>query len=192
MPKLWTETIDAHRNVVRDAILDATAGLVAEHGLLSVTMSGIAETTGIGRATLYKYFPDVEAVLLAWHERQITAHLHQLAEVGGQAGDAVSRLQRVLEAFANISHQSQGHRDNELAAFLHRDRNVVSAQRHLHAMIRDLLAEAAAAGDIRDDVTADELASFCLHALTAAGSLPSRAAVRRLLTVTIAGLRPER
>ncbi len=43
----------AHRRAVRDATLHATAALVAEHGLLSVTMSQIAEATGIGRATLY-------------------------------------------------------------------------------------------------------------------------------------------
>ena len=53
MPKLWTETIEAHRREVRDAILDAAASLVGEHGLLSVTMSQVAELTGIGRATLY-------------------------------------------------------------------------------------------------------------------------------------------
>jgi hypothetical protein len=37
-----------------------------------------------------------------------------------------------------------------------------------------------------------ELASYCLHALTAAGTLPSKAAVRRLVTVTLAGLHPPR
>ena len=36
-----------------------------------------------------------------------------------------------------------------------------------------------------------ELAGYCLHALTAAGSLPSEAAVRRLLAVTMSGLRPQ-
>src|SRR6266849_6773540 len=72
MPKLWTETIEAHRREVRDAILDTTAALVADQGLRSVTMSHIAEETGIGRATLYKYFSGVEAILLAWHERQVT------------------------------------------------------------------------------------------------------------------------
>src|SRR6266540_2821008 len=35
----------------------------------------------------------------------------------------------------------------------------------------------------RDDVAPDELASYCLHALTAASSLPSQAAIRRLVTV---------
>jgi AcrR family transcriptional regulator len=128
VPRLWNDTIQAHRAAVRDAILDTTAALVSEHGLLSVTMSQIAEATGIGRATLYKYFPDVEAILVAWHERQVTAHLTQLAELRDQAGDPGQRLQ----------------------------------------------------------------ASYCLHALGAAGGMPSKAVVRRLVTVTLAGLRPPR
>lgn len=49
---------------------DTTAALVAEQGLTSVTMSRIAKESGIGLATLYKYFPDVESILLAWHERR--------------------------------------------------------------------------------------------------------------------------
>ncbi len=192
MPRLWNQTIAAHRREVRGAIMDTAAALVAEHGLRSVTMSQIAEQTGIGRATLYKYFPDVEAILFAWHERQISGHLEQLAAVRDQAGDAGQRLEAVLEAFALISHEAHGHHDTELGSFLHRDEQLAPAQQQLHVMIRDLLAEGARAGDLRDDVAPDELASYCLHALAAAGSLPSKAAVRRLVTVTLAGLRPPR
>jgi hypothetical protein len=46
-------------------------------------------------------------------------------------------------------------------------------------------------GEIRADIAPGELAGYCLHALTAAGSLPSEAAVRRLLAVTMSGLRPQ-
>jgi AcrR family transcriptional regulator len=190
MPRLWTETIEAHRREVREAILDTTAELVAQHGLLSVTMSQIAEETGIGRATLYKYFPDVEAILFAWHDRQITGHLEQLAEVRDQAGDPGQRLEAVLEAFALISHESHGHHDTELAAFLHRDQQVARAEQQLRHMIRDLVAEGAEAGVLRNEVPPDELAVYCLHALAAARGLPSKTAVRRLVTVTLAGLRP--
>ncbi|MBJ7608861.1 MAG: TetR/AcrR family transcriptional regulator [Candidatus Dormibacteraeota bacterium] len=190
MPKLWNETIEAHRRDVRLAILDTTAALVGAHGLLSVTMSQIAEETGIGRATLYKYFSDVEAILLAWHERQIAGHLEQLAEAQDQAGDAGERLHAVLEVFALIAHESRGHRNTELAAFLHRDQHVGRAQHQVHALIRGLLTEGAEGGDLRNDVAPEELASYCLHALTAASSLPSKAAVRRLVAVTLAGLRP--
>jgi AcrR family transcriptional regulator len=194
VPKLWDETIEAHRHTVREAILDTTAALVTEHGLLSVTMSRIAEKTGIGRATLYKYFPDVEAILAAWHERQITGHLAHLAALRDQTGDAGGRLEAVLQAYALISHArfSHDHPGPDLAAVLHRGVHVTRAQQQVHDLIRDLLTEVAATGDLRDDVAPDELASYCLHALSAAGSLPSEAAVRRLVTVTLAGLRPPR
>lgn len=189
VPKLWNQTIQAHHREVRDAILDAAAALVAERGLRSVTMSQIAEETGIGRATLYKYFPNVEAILVAWHDRQITGHLQHLAEVRDRAGDPGERLQAVLQAYALLSRGSHDHHDPALVAFLHRDERVAGAQRQLRGMIRDLLAEGAATGDLREDVAPDELASFCLHALAAAGDLPSEAAVRRLVTVILAGLR---
>ena len=61
---------------------------------------------------------------------------------------------------------------------------------HLRHFVRHLLSEAAETGDVRDDVLPDELANYCLHALSAASSLPSKTAVRRLVTVTLAGLRP--
>ncbi|MEU0042903.1 TetR/AcrR family transcriptional regulator [Streptomyces werraensis] len=189
MPKLWNETIETHRRAVRDAILNTTAELAAEHGVRSVTMSQIAEQAGIGRATLYKYFPDVEAILLAWHDRQITEHLGQLAEVRDQVDGAGERLEAVLSAFAHISRQSRGHQGSELAAFLHKDERVAHAQQQLHGMIRDLLAAGVQAGEFRDDVAPDELATYCLHALMAAAALPSEAATDRLVAVTLSGLR---
>lgn len=190
MPKLWNDTIEAHRRTVRDAIIDTTATLASEHGLRAVTMSRIAEETGIGRATLYKYFPDVEAILLTWHARQITAHLEHLAEIRASAGDAGQRLEAVLEGYALIAHQARGHHDSELVAFLHRDEQLVRAQQQLAGMVRALLTDAAATRDVRSDIAPRELTTYCLHALTAASSLPSRAAVRRLVAVILAGLRP--
>lgn len=191
MPKLWSETIEEHRREVRDAILDSTIALVEQHGLLSVTMSQIAEATGIGRATLYKYFPDVEAVLHAWHGREIKGHLGQLAEIRDRPGRPGERLAAVFHTFASIAHGSQGHRgDTELAAVLHRDHEMLRPEAHLYALVRELLIEAAAAGDVRNDIAADELTSYCLHALAAARTLRSKAAVQRLVEVTLAGLRP--
>jgi AcrR family transcriptional regulator len=190
VPKLWTETIETHRREVRDAILDAAAALVAEHGLLGVTMSQIAEETGIGRATLYKYFPDVEAILLTWHDRQIAEHLAHLADVRDQASGVGEQLEAVLEAYALLSRHSRGHQDAGFAELLHRADQIGRAQRQVHDMIRDLVAAAATAGDVRNDVPPDELASYCVQALGGAGGHRSKAAVRRLVSVTMDGLRP--
>lgn len=190
VPRLWNDTIEEHRREVREAIVDTTVALVEEHGLLGVTMSQIAEQTGIGRATLYKYFPDVEAILRAWHERQISGHLAYLTRARDAHRDAGERLSAVLEAYALICHESRGHRDSELAALLHRGEQVAAAEHQIRHMIRDLLKEGAAAGEIRDDMAPDELATYCLYALTAAGTLPSKAAVRRLVEITLNGVRP--
>jgi AcrR family transcriptional regulator len=189
VPKLWTETIEEHRRAVHDATLDTTAALVHEHGLAAVTMSQIAAAAGIGRATLYKYFPDVEAILVAWHERQIALHLRQLAAARDAAGTPAGQLEAVLTAFALIQHEHHG---TELpVSLLHRGEHVTRARQQLRDLVADLLATGAQTGEIRTDMAPGELASYCLHALTAAGSLPSEAAVRRLLTVTMSGLRPQ-
>jgi hypothetical protein len=117
----------------------------------------------------------------------LSCHLEHLAEARDQAGDdAGNRLEAVLEAYALICHErhataSHDHQGTDLTALLHRG----AAARPL---IRDLLIEGVQTGDVRDDVAPDDLASYCLHALTAAGSLTSRAEVRGLVTVTLAGL----
>ncbi|MGQ0520640.1 MAG: TetR/AcrR family transcriptional regulator [Actinomycetota bacterium] len=188
MPRPWSETIDTHRRDVRDAILDSAARLAAEQGPLSVTMSQVASATGIGRATLYKYFPDVETILLAWHVRQVEAHVEQLAAIRDGAGDAAARLAAVLDAFAAISHENHA---TDLAALLHRGPHVDRAHDRLRELVADLVSEGAGKGQLRVDVAPSELASYCLHALSAARDMPSRAAVRRLVRVTLSALRPQ-
>lgn len=188
MPRLWEETIAAHRHAVRDSILDATAALVADRGLRSVTMSKVADDAGIGRATLYKYFPDVESILLAWHQRQVAAHLEQLTELASGIGEPIERLRAVLGRYATIQHHQHS---GELAAQLHSGTHVDRARQQLHDFVRALLAAGVDEGRVRTDVPAGELAAFCLHALTAATGLPSQAAVRRLVTLTVEALAPQ-
>ena len=181
---------DSVEGVLVQVVEHAMATLVAERGIVALTMSQIAERAGIGRATLYKYFPDAHAVLTAWHERQITTHLDQIAAADDPADPALVRLQAVLRTYARIQHHSAAHYGGELATLLHRDEHVDRARRRLRDFIQDLLAEAARAGEVRDDVPADELADYCLHALTAAGAAPGHDAIHRLVAVTLGGLRP--
>ena len=120
-------------------------------------MSKIAKATGIGRATLYKYFPDVEAILLAWHERQIDRHLSHLAAVRDGVDNPAGRLLAVLEAYGLIL---RDHPASEAAALLHRGEHMARAEHHLAALVRDLIADCVRSGNVRDDVPSDELASF--------------------------------
>jgi AcrR family transcriptional regulator len=190
VPRLWNDTIEAHRQDVRDAVMDATASLVTEQGLLSVTMSRVAEESGIGRATLYKYFPDVEAIMLAWHERHVGDHLDRISAIAGRPGSPAERLGAVLGAYAELSFHAHRHGEAELVSVLHRGGHVGEAEQQLREIIRLVITEAVAAGDVRGDTPADELVNFCLHALSAARSLSTKVALHRLVAVTVDGLRP--
>ena len=190
MPKPWNETIQDRRVEVCDAILDTTWALVAQHGLLSVTMSQIAAAVGISRPTLYKYFPDIEAILLAYHERHVAGHLARLADVRDRPGSPLERLDTVLHAYALICFHRERSGGAELGALLHRGDHLARVEQQLIDLFQELLTEVVATGELRDDAAPAELANYCLHALAAAGNLPSEEAVKRLVTITIAGLRP--
>jgi AcrR family transcriptional regulator len=184
VPRLWTSTIDAHRRAVIDAILDATAAAVDHHGLTGVKMSHIAEDSGIGRATLYKYFPDVESILTAWHERQVQQHLDRLAEVRDAEEAPLRQLRAVLEAYAHLSR----HDHSETAAALHRGDHAHRASEDLQRFVGQIIDRGVTAGELRADTPADELAAFCIHAVGASRSLTSPSAVHRLVEITISGI----
>ena len=97
----------------------------------------------------------------------------------------------MLEAYALMTRdRPHGTELTELTALLHQGEHVGLAHQHLAGLITGLLADGARAGQVRADVPPGELAAYCLHALSAASGLPSPAAVRRLVAVTLAGLRP--
>ena len=141
-PKLWNATIETHRAAVRDAILDATMALIRERGLRAVTMADIAARAGIGRATLYKYFGDAEAILRAWHEREIGRHLGEVGVIAEGRGDPGARLAAVLERYALNAQSGRGGHDADMAAVLHRDERVAAAHRRLRRLVAGLIREA--------------------------------------------------
>jgi AcrR family transcriptional regulator len=70
------ERADAARNRAR--VLDAAARLFAAHDGRTVTMERIAAEAGVGKATLYRRFPDVASIavaLLDEHERALQDRL---------------------------------------------------------------------------------------------------------------------
>lgn len=190
MPRLWNDTVEAHREDVRAAILAATTTLVDHGGLRAVTMSRIADQAGIARATVYKYFPDAEAVLAAWHERRVQAHLSELAELCDGPRSAWERLVDVLTKYASIRQGGERHIGRGASEVLHARPHVSEAHDALIGLVRGLLVEAVNDGEVRADVPPGELAAYCLHALAAVTTVRSRPAQARLVGVVLAGLRP--
>lgn len=195
MPKLWATTIETHRQEVRTAVVEAAGRLVEERGPTGVTMSAIAELAGIGRATLYKYFPDVDAILAAWHDDHVAAQVERLSTVAAEPGTPTDRLRRVLTAYAE-SRRRPGRPDHadavDLVASLQARTDVHDASDKLRRLVAGLVEAAAEAGDLRDDVPPGELAGFALAALsgTRHGHGDGAAAAARLVSLTFDALAP--
>ena len=188
MPRLWTETIESHRREVHDAIVEAAGAIAAENGITSVSMSQVAERAGVGRATLYKYFPSVEAALHAWAEKQISTHLDHLRSVRDRGGTPAEQLRAVLTVYAHIS---QAHGASPIAASVHQGEHAGAARAELESFIAELLEAGVKAGDVRTDVPIGELAVYCVQAASTASTLGTKPAANRLVKIILAGLRPE-
>jgi AcrR family transcriptional regulator len=185
----WSHTVDEHRKDVHEGVLDAAAELVAERGLTGVTMAGIAERTAIGRATLYRHFPDVDAVLIAWHERQLAMHLEHLTGFVARATEPADQLRNLLTGYAQMSGR-HGPAEGSIAAALHARPHAARTQDDVAGLVSGVLTACVEAGVVRRDVPVSELSTYCLRALTAVGPSSTGATVRRLVGVTLDALRP--
>lgn len=188
MPKLWEESIDGHRRAVREAITKATWRLAEERGPLGLTMSQVAKAAGIGRATLYKYFTDVESILVAHHAEHVETHLRDLEELRNGSGPVGARLVAVVRAYASICFHRGRHSSTDVSALVHRRPELADAERRLRRVFAELLDEAAREGVVRTNVACDELAEYCLHALPAARRAADLDQVNRLVRLVLDGL----
>lgn len=180
MPRIWAETIDTHRQRVQEAVLDATAEVVAEQGPMSVSMSVIAERAGIGRATLYKYFPDVESILLAWHARDFGEQLERLRAL--TEAESVGR-----DDIADFVIAARRHHPRRGAAVVgplaHSlagagDRAGGKVRHEAVVVLADLLARLARDGQVRNDLDPALLAQWLLHSVHAPADLDDDAVGR--------------
>ncbi|MFV2063876.1 MAG: TetR/AcrR family transcriptional regulator [Chloroflexota bacterium] len=62
--EMWHGSLHEHRLRQSDHIAHAAMGIITKDGMAGLSMSAIADASGMSRQTLYKYFPDLESVLL--------------------------------------------------------------------------------------------------------------------------------
>ncbi|MFJ4867563.1 TetR/AcrR family transcriptional regulator [Streptomyces sp. NPDC088757] len=86
----------------RRAIFDAALALVAENGYAKTTIEGVAARAGVGKQTIYRWWPSKAAVLLdAFLDLQVRAQEATGADAGSEipdTGDLAADLKQVLRA----------------------------------------------------------------------------------------------
>lgn len=153
--------MSAERAEVRDRILTATIEVVAGTGLAGLRMEEVARVAGVGRATLYRYFPGGKEQLvneaITW---EVGRFFRDLALEVADAPDLRGRLERGLM----FAHRSMaGH--EALATVLEADRGQFLPRLHetsplVVAVVRDYLTPAVAAEQLRPGVDVDEAAEY--------------------------------
>jgi AcrR family transcriptional regulator len=105
-PKRRVPTQARSRRRVED-LLDAAARLVVEHGVESLSTRDIATAAGVPVASLYQYFADKEAVLIALAERDMAEMDEQVASDLGALDvlTVASVVRTTMRAFVAVYHR---------------------------------------------------------------------------------------
>ncbi|WP_442583039.1 TetR/AcrR family transcriptional regulator [Mesorhizobium sp. ASY16-5R] len=177
---------DATRN--REKLLDATTALVAEkRGELS--LAAVAERAGVGIGTLYRHFPNRDALLAGLYRNEV-ARLKAEAGVLAEKLPPLQALTTWLEHYAALMAVKYGFADAMKSA-LNSDAEVFSQSRVEAAGALSALLDAAAnAGAVRRGIDPEDV--LMAVAATISASLyreDSAARGKRLLGLIVDGLR---
>src|SRR3989440_10230476 len=83
------------------AILDAAAHALSEHGS-AANMADLAAAAGVSRATLYRYFPDREALLDALASHALADAAARLADAGLERAPVEQAIERIVRALTAV------------------------------------------------------------------------------------------
>jgi AcrR family transcriptional regulator len=176
---------DAARN--RDTLLAAASHAFAT-AETEPSMRAVAREAGVGIATLYRHFPTRESLVDAVYRDQVHRLTHGARELLQQLPPAEA-MRRWMDLFGDWLATKHGMIDTLLA--------MIDAGEIAHAQTRDELLAAisafldagAAAGDLRTDVSAEDIAASLIGIFTVADKRAHHAQAERLLNLLMDGLR---
>ena len=165
---------------VAAAILDGAAHLFANGGE-QASMNEVAEAAGVARATVYRYFPNREALLDELTQTAVSDVNTRLASARIDEVRPDEGIARAVRALVDVGN---------LFVVLTRERQRSGSeqfQRGLVDPLRQLVERGQASGDIRDDITGARLTESLIGLIV--GMLTSTPPLgREDMTATITGL----
>ena len=173
---------DAERN--RDKILAAARAAFAERGA-QVSMAEVSRRAGVGMATLYRNFPGRRELLEALYNDEVDALCQAAGTVEGETPGAVltAWLRRFFTYFTSkqdIASELLAQSDGDNPVFGENRTRVVAAG-------RPLLAAAQETGEVRADLTLEQICDLIIAIATIHGD---PVYVEPILRAALDGLRP--
>ena len=175
---------DARRNM--DALLEAALAVFATSGV-DAPVRDIAEKAGVGVGTVYRHFPQRSDLIVAVFRHEVDTCADAAVGLAAEyePGEALSRW---TQRFVDFLAAKRG-----LATALHSGDPAYETlpayfKQRFEPALRSLLKSAVSAGQVRADITAEDLlgavASLCMHAYQQG---PKHA--RRMVALLVDGLR---
>ncbi|MFI5891143.1 TetR/AcrR family transcriptional regulator [Actinoplanes sp. NPDC051513] len=176
---------DARRNYA--LLLDEARSAFAEYGT-EASLRDVARRAGVGIGTLYRHFPNRDALLAALLSSNFD-ELREQAEALLAADGAREALLTWLTRLAIGSTAYRGLPESVMAALHDEGSQLHTSCVAMHEAGGRLLSRAQEAGEVRDDVTAGELLALAAGVAWAgerSGGSPDL--IGRLLSYTMEGL----
>lgn len=116
MPRIRAASIDEHKELTRQALLDAAWRVIDEAGTAEVPLGEIALGAGVGRTTFYDYFDDRDDVIASLVEDKLPDVISDLIESVPENLGTADRLARLASATVQFVAT-----DRVFGLILHRD-----------------------------------------------------------------------
>jgi AcrR family transcriptional regulator len=180
---------DAARN--RERVLRAAAEVFAERGL-DATLDDVARRACVGVGTVYRRFPNKEALIEALFTERVD-EVVALALEAGRRPDAWEGFVLFLERSLELQSADRGLRDAILRSDYGRDR-VAGGRVRIVAVVGEVMRRAQRAGQLRPDVTSNDLPMIMrmIDAVSETAREADPDLWRRYLALVIDGLRADR
>jgi AcrR family transcriptional regulator len=183
--KIRKPRADAIRN--RERVLEAAKAVFSAGGP-DASLEAVARCAGVGIGTLYRHFPTREALFEAVYRREV----QQLADLAEQLKDEtepVEALRRWMRSNVEFVATKKG-MAAALALVAYKNSELFSFSfDQLTRAVRGLLDRAITAGEIREDISAEDLLRALVGMCHMYDHAGWQASVLRLVDVFVDGLR---
>jgi AcrR family transcriptional regulator len=149
------------------AILDAAAHVFSEQGT-AANLADVAAAAGVSRATLYRYYPNREALLQALAAHALTELASRLNDAGLERATVKEAIERLARALVAVGDRYSVLVSEQCLA------DEADAERLVVAPMRAVFERGIASGHLRQDLPADVLRTLFSGTIMAAFKLTQR------------------